>query len=159
MGMVKLKRKEAFRVAGNSYKRHTSGMNELWLREKKMSILTGQISSCALPVASWLWIPFFYGRYLGCETWELRFSSHVCVKSSTSKRLVVSGRWWRSQVMSLTPPPMPLARAPGRVQPPHSLSQALHRAPCSLQPCGMVKGDFASSSQENIHHVFLLSSF
>lgn len=61
--------------------------------------------------------------------------------------------------MSLTPPPMLLARAPGRVQPPHSLSQALHRAPSSLQPRGMLKGDFASSSQENIHHVFLLSSF
>lgn len=61
--------------------------------------------------------------------------------------------------MSLTPPPMPLARAPGGVQPPHFLSQALHRAPCSLQPRGVVKGDFASSSQENIHHVFLLSSF
>lgn len=103
--------------------------------------------------------PFFNGRSLGCETWEARFSSHVWVETSTSKGLVVSGRWWRSWAMSLTPPPMPLARAPGRVQPPHSLSQALHRAPCSLQPRGMLKGDFASSSQENIHHVFLLSSF
>lgn len=56
--------------------------------------------------------------------------------------------------MSLTPPPIPLARAPGSVQPPHSLSQA----PCFLQPRGMVKGDFAAECQENIHHIFLLSS-
>lgn len=98
------------------------------------------------------------GGILAVKLGKSRISSHVWVETSTSKRLVVSGRWWRSQAMSLTPPPMPLARAPGRGQPPHSLSQALHRASCSLQPRGMVKGDFASSSQENIHHVFLLSS-
>lgn len=62
VGMVKLKRKEAFLVVGNMQKRHTSGMNELCLREKEMSILTGQISSMLsltldslfLWVVSWL---------------------------------------------------------------------------------------------------------
>lgn len=42
--------------------------------------------------------------------------------------------------MSLTPPPMPLARAPGGVQPPHFLSQALHRAPCSPATWGGERG-------------------
>lgn len=36
------------------------------MREKKMFILTDQISTCSPR----LWSPLSYGRYLGCENWE-----------------------------------------------------------------------------------------
>lgn len=68
--MVNLKRKEVFLVVGTTEKIHTSEMSSGWGRRRCPS---SQVKfHHAFLAVVWRWMAFSYGRYLGCETWEVQ---------------------------------------------------------------------------------------